>query len=133
MDIITAADMLEIGQELVGFSKSRQTIKRHTQIVRFMAHFGTCPVTCAAIYLDLQTTPNRTARIEKPDIKRFFMALYWLKTYGTEAQLAGEFNVDEKTVRKWVAKYVDAMQALKGQKVRAKTWPNYRCDDRQCL
>jgi hypothetical protein len=60
-------------------------------------------------------------RIVKPDIKHFFMTLYWLKTYGSEAQLAGEFNVDEKTVRKWVVKYVDAMQALKGQKVRAKT------------
>jgi hypothetical protein len=123
---VTHTDMLVIGQELVGFPLDRQSVKHETQMRRFMAHFGTCPVTCAAIFADLQTTANATARLAKPDITYFFMALNWLKTYGTEPQIAGTFKFDEKTVRKWVEKYVKAIQALKDQKVlRAECRPNF--------
>jgi hypothetical protein len=109
---VTHTDMFVLGQALVGFPLIRQSVTHETQMRRFMAHFGTCPVTCAAIFADLQTTPNATARLAKPDITYFFMALHWLKTYGTEAQIAGTFKFDEKTVRNSVKKYVNAAKAV---------------------
>jgi hypothetical protein len=114
--VATPAEILQLGLQVVGISM----VGRHeTNMERFMAHFGTSPESCSAIFVDLQTTQNATARIAKPDILYFFVALNWLKTYRTEAQTAGTFKLDEKTVRKYVWNYVWAIQALKDQKVRA--------------
>jgi hypothetical protein len=70
---VTHTDMFVLGQALVGFPLIRQSVTHETQMRRFMAHFGTCPVTCAAIFADLQTTPNATARLAKPNITYFFI------------------------------------------------------------
>jgi hypothetical protein len=77
------------------------------------------PETHQAIYVDLQTTEIATARIPAPDAFYFLMAFHWLKVYPTEAQSSAIFKCDDKTVRGEVWKYVRAIQALKGQKVRA--------------
>jgi hypothetical protein len=116
---IDPADWLRLGLESVGFSSTRQKGHREMNVECFLAHFGASPETCSAIFVDLQTTHIATARIAKPDILYLLMAINWLKTYPTEAQMAGIFKVDEMTVRTHVWKYVRAIQALKGQKVSA--------------
>ena len=60
---------------------------------RFAAHFGACPETCSAIFVDFQMTQIATARIAKPQVFDFLMAMFWLKTYPTEHQTAGTFKV----------------------------------------
>jgi hypothetical protein len=117
---ISAADILQLGLHAVGFSVQRQHKTRLvTNIMRFRASFGPSPETCSDIFTDLQTTQIVEARIDTPDLIHLLMAMNWLKTYKTEAELAGFFHLDEKTVRKWVWKYTFVIQALKGQKVSA--------------
>jgi hypothetical protein len=116
---ISAADWLSLGLEIVGFCPRRQNVCLKTKLERFRAHFGVSPETHQAIYVDLQTTEIATARIPAPDAFYFLMAFHWLKVYPTEAQSSAIFKCDDKTVRGEVWKYVRAIQALKGQKVRA--------------
>jgi hypothetical protein len=73
--IVNPTDFLQLGLEIVGYSLSRQTIRHKTNVERFMAHFGTSPESCSAIFVDLQTTQIAMARIAKPDILCFFMTL----------------------------------------------------------
>ena len=117
---IPSSDLLVLGLELMRFSGARQN-DRTVNLRRFAAHFGACPETCSAIFVDLQTTQIAAARIAKPQVFYLLMTMYWLKTYPTEHQTAGTFEVDEKTVRNNVWKYIGAIQALKGMKVRVPT------------
>ena len=114
---ITEKDCIELGLDAVGFDKRRQR-NATTNNTRFCACYGAGPKSCVKILEDLQTTGNVEARINEPNLIDFLMAMNWLKTYKTESELAGLFNVDEKTSRKWVWKYVKAIRALKHQKVR---------------
>jgi hypothetical protein len=116
----SADEILQLGLETVGFSVQRQQRVRHvTNITRFRASFGPSPETCRDIFKDFQTTQIVEAHINKPNLIYYLMSMNWLKTYKTEAEFAGLFKVDEKTVRVWVWKYTHAIQALKATKVSA--------------
>jgi hypothetical protein len=117
LNVVPPADWLILGLELARFSNVRE-MNHKTNLRRFAAHFGACPETCSAIFVDLQTTQIAASRIAKPQVFYLLMALNWLKIYPTEHQIAGTFNVDEKTVRNNVWKYIRAIQALKAMKVR---------------
>jgi hypothetical protein len=115
---VLPADFLAIGLEWAGFDASRQNGRHETNVRRFVAFYGAYPETCSAIFTDFQTTQIFAARIPKPSVLNFLMTLFFLKRYNTEDVIAGTFKVDEKTARKWVWKYIRAMQALKAEKVR---------------
>lgn len=83
----------------------------------FKAHYGAHPESFAVIFVDLQTTHIDAARIPNPDVLHFLLAFNWLMTYGTEHANSGMFQLDEKTIRKHVWRYVRAITALKDQKV----------------
>jgi hypothetical protein len=117
--VVTAPQFLRLGLEIVGFPLRRQNGRHETNIQRFRDKFGPSPESCAAIFVDLQTTHIPQAQIAKPNVLYFLMALHWLKTYPTETGTAATFRVDEKTGRKFVWEYVLAVQALKAQKVRS--------------
>jgi hypothetical protein len=112
-------EWLVLGLEAVGFGPSRQNCCDKTNMERFLAHFGASPKTCCAVFSDLQTTQVKAAMIAKPCIVYFLMTMFWLKMYPSESLTAGTFNVDEKTARTQVRKYVLAIQGLKAQKVNA--------------
>ena len=114
-----ADDMLVIGLNCIGFTPER-TIRHSnaTRINHFESAFGIHPNTCSIIFYEIQIHDIGTARIAKPKVPHFLMALYWLKRYPIEQILAGLFKYDEDTVRKWVWKYCQAIQALKQYKVR---------------
>jgi hypothetical protein len=117
---VTPKEWLELGLNIVGFGPIRQNRLHATNVERFVAHFGASPESHSAMFSDLQTTQIlEAARIAKPYVFHFLMAMYWLKNYPSESVIAGTFKVDEKTVRTQVWKYVLAIQALKEQKVNA--------------
>jgi hypothetical protein len=62
-------------------------------------------------FSDLQTTQIEPARIAKPSILHFLMAMYWLKIYSSVPVMAATFKVDEKTAQSQVWKYVLAIPA----------------------
>jgi len=112
------SDWLCIGLVTVGFNSRHQKCCHDTNMRRFREHFGASPETHTAIFADLQTTNIAAARIAKPSVKYLLMAMYWLKTYSTESEMAGTFKVDEKMAQKHVWKYVHAIRALNELKAR---------------
>ena len=116
--LLSADEILQLGLDAVGFDVRRQR-NANTNMMRFSAFFGAGPKSSFEILSDLGTTVNINARISNPNPIDFLMAMNWLKTYKTEAELAGLFKVDEKTSREKAWKYVKAIQALKHQKVSA--------------
>jgi hypothetical protein len=115
---LSAAEMQSLGLDLAGFGFGRQARTcAETNIVRFHGSYGASPEAYTAVFLDLQTTQIVKARIERPDPRNFLICLNWLKTYKTESQIAGHFDCDGKTARKWIWEYATKIQMLKGQKV----------------
>jgi hypothetical protein len=123
---LTAAEFLQLGLFLAGFDEGRQQRTRaKTNLRRFHGHYGVSPETCAAVFRDLQTAAIPAARIYRPNPAYLMMALDWLKTYKTEEQSAGHYNILEKTARKWIWQYTRAIQALKEEKVSQQNSLNY--------
>jgi hypothetical protein len=118
INLVNCAQFLQFGLDLVGFDVARQRRTRAAaNIERFRATYGLGPGACAAVYKDLQTTSVPDARINRPNIFFFLVSLNWLSTYKKEAEMAGFFHSDDKTLRKHIKKYVTAITALKEEKV----------------
>ena len=56
-------------------------------------------------------------RVNTPDPLFFLITMDWLSTFKTEEELAGSYNMVEKTIRKRIWDYALAIQALKAEKV----------------
>jgi hypothetical protein len=117
--IITSDQMLRQGLRIVGFNTERiQNVSLDANLERFRAHYGSYPIVYAAIWEDLHHSTFPDARIDdKADLVSYLMAIFFLKCYPSEAQLAGTFRVCERTVRKWCWYYAGKIQALKQEKV----------------
>ena len=117
--LYTADEMLQMGLEQIGLSDDQQErVERATNVRRFKAHYGSSPLVVATIWEDLMTTDIPAARIPlKTSPDKLFLAMYFLKVYPTEEQLAGRFTKCEKGARKWTWSVVRKIQALKAQKV----------------
>ena len=94
--VVTAAEMLQAGLELL-YTKARiQRVKNHrTNITRFNIKFGVMPATACTIYEDLQKTTVVEAKITKPDHKaltQFLISLYFLRKYPTEDVIESTFD-----------------------------------------
>jgi len=112
-------EFCKLGLELVGFNRRRQDRTRFkTNQRRFRSNFACDPRACRAAFLDLQTTVIPEARIDDPDVRYFLISINWLACYRTEEEMAGYFDRDEKTLRNHIKKYVTALAALKGLKIR---------------
>ena len=58
------------------------------------------------------------AKIDKPNAFYFLIAINWLLAYHKEMQMAGFFRADEDTLRQHILEYVDAISALKRDKIK---------------
>ena len=118
--VTTVDQMLYQGLRLIGFNCQRvKSVSYTINLERFCAHFGSNPIVYAQIWEDLQTTLCSEAMITKKSaqLRYFLMAIYFLKCYSTESQLAAIFKISERTVRKWCWFYTCRIQALKEAKV----------------
>ena len=114
---MTAKQFLQLGMELAGFNR-HQKISERTCRMRFAAWFCCTPEACSSCWNDLRTSKIDDVRLsESADPKHFMIALKFMKSYDTEAALAGTFECDEKTVRKWVWFYIEKISALRNEKV----------------
>jgi hypothetical protein len=103
--ILTADEIMSKGLELVGFDCHRQqNALRPTNLRRLKTHYGSSPSVYAQIWEDLQTTliPEACLETNMVDADSYLMGIHFLKCYATEDELAGRFQICEKTVRKWV-------------------------------
>ena len=62
-------------------------------------------------------------RVTKPDPLFFLITMDWLSTFKTEEELAGSYNMVEKTTRKCLWEYALAIKALKAEKVSQSQMP----------
>ena len=100
---------------------SVQTIHRtcdKTNRERFKDTYYAFPATVHDIFLDIQNPDLGEKHIKKPKPSYLLLALRFLKKYPTKYNLAAVSGATEKTALLRVWKYVDAIQALKQEKVR---------------
>jgi hypothetical protein len=121
--VVTPDELLWRGLVLVGFNAARiGKVKRSTSLSRFRSFYGSNPMVYAEIWQDLQTSLIPEALITTDavfvNLDSFLLAICFFKCYCTEAQLAGMFNVCEKTARKCCWFFAKKIQALKAAKVR---------------
>ena len=98
--------------------RRQQRTRMATRITRFRSCYGLGPGGCHAIFQDLRTTNIENARIARPNIFYFLVAMNWLASYREEAEMACIFETDEKTLRNHIKKYVDAIGNLYRDKIK---------------
>lgn len=113
---LSADDVLKHGLEYVGFGHERQSkVNKKKNKERFRAFYGIGNDAVAALLKDLQT--SESARVKNLNLKHFFLALNFLKTYNTEVVLSGWWDFHEDTVNKWSWFYIEKIQQLKEEKI----------------
>ena len=120
MRLLAPDKVLELGLTQVGFDCSRQKVKRSENLNRFMRFYGCLPIVLARVWGDLQTLGKRSNRLvvtKESDFIHFLLAVYLLKCYPLEAQLAATFKVSERTARDRGWDFVRRIQELKHEKV----------------
>ena len=106
--MVTIEEVERIGCELMG----KKFTKRHDYFIRrFRGWYGVDPAVVAILWNMLETN-GICRRIKSNNIIHLMWALHFLKDYGTEHQYSALFNVDEKTYRKWIWLYIEAIFSL---------------------
>jgi hypothetical protein len=113
IDYVIARDLRDLGLELM--KSTAKSVK--TQDRRFRSHFGVNWVQASVLWHDLQPYVIDYYKNKKPKKVHLFFALRFLKTYDTEINGASFFGCDEKTLRTWTWRYVEAIALLEGEKV----------------
>ena len=99
-ETLTLKDFLNIGLLLVGFDEKQRSKNCFEQLVTwFRTAYGEHPLVYAILWFELRNIDQHR------DLKYFFMCLNWFKTYALEGELAGRFNLNDKTCRKWCLYY----------------------------
>ena len=116
---VTAAQMLALGLDLIGYNEARLANKSEEKKNEcFRRAFGASALVCAIIFHDLQEYDlPEDITINKPKPKPFLMCMNWLKRYQVEIMLSATFGYHEDTVRKYNWMYAQGIQALKTYKV----------------
>jgi hypothetical protein len=121
MTALTEDQILVQGLKLFNFEEYRtENVNDRQNNERFKAHFGSLPIVYARIWTALQEIDDPQASIlyeRGVTIRKFLMAIHFLKCYPTESQLAGVFRMSERTARTWVWYFLKKIQALKQHKV----------------
>lgn len=120
-------EMLKIGLHQMGYILD-DDFKKKAITSRFKDIYGVSAKVCTLIFNDVQTKDLGDAEIDKPRAWHTLIAFFWLKNYSfaTEPRMAVFFKKDEDTVRKYLWKYLKAIQALKKYKVRRIGRETYR-------
>ena len=114
IDYACASEFRDLGLLLIKSTASSVA----TQDRRFRSHFGVNWVQASVIWRDIQPHVVNFYKRKKPKKKHLFFGLRFLKTYNTEINGATFFACDEKTLRTWTWRYVEAIGLLEGEKVR---------------
>ena len=116
VDYVLGAEFRDIGLKLIDSTSKSVTIQDR----RFRSHFGLNWVQASIVWQGVYPDVLNYYARKKPPKKHLFFALRFLKTYDTEMNGASFFKCDEKTLRNWTWKYVEAIALLEGEKVRKK-------------
>lgn len=103
--------VLAIGMRIAGFENQR--LSRRTLERRFKEMYGCHPKIVRQVWLDIrEKTPKGTK------LDHVFWALFFLKKYPTDGEMASKLGKDPTTIRKWVWTVIFGLQELKAEKIR---------------
>ena len=102
---------LAAGLHLAGFS--RKILSRRTQLRRFRELYGCDPQVVRAVWKDLRPTMEEGTKVEY-----IFWALYFLRNYPKDGDLATRWSKDPATIRKWIWTIIFGLADLGAQKIR---------------
>lgn len=114
---VSEETIITIGLQTVGCSESWKSANTEARIETFRACFYATPKTCQDIFVAIQADDLETHRVKKPDLVYLLITLNWLYKYNTEKQMSINFKINEKTIRKNIWRYAEAINALKTRKV----------------
>ena len=104
---VSTDQLLQLGLVLKGYTR-KQRNRKYTQLLTwFKACYGEHPLVYVVLWHELKEVDGERK------LNPYMMTLHWLKCYPTEAELAGDFNLDEKTIRLWTSHYSECIQLLK--------------------
>ena len=103
-------DLLQRGLLCVGATRERTSsaVAFSKRVSRFKSCFGMHPMLCMELWNKLGSSNIDRER----KIDRYFLSLFWLKSYATEAVLAVQFDLLEDTVRLWTWYYARCLEIL---------------------
>lgn len=103
--------VLAKGLAVAGYGEKKLALR--TQHMRFKQMYGCLPIVVEHIWHDLQGRLPAKAKLD-----HLFWALFFLKRYPTEGDMALRLKKDPNTIRKWVWALIFGIQDLKAEKVR---------------
>ena len=102
----------------LGLTMPRNHRKHHRKVEDFKSIYGAHPKAIAAIWKDLQTTPDEDERIDTVTEPYQLLIVYrWFKSYESEKELHTNFGPDEKDIRQWCKEITAKIAALRKIKV----------------
>ena len=116
-DISSSNAILADGLSLVGFGEERQQCGKELSVKIFRAHYGIGPRSIKALIADLK----RYQPDNELDVKSLFMAISWIRLYGTEEVMAGRWGYGKKNCRERVRDYELCIGALKQMRITFKS------------
>lgn len=112
--VLNDTQILAVGLHIAGFGPKK--LSRRTQERRFKEAYGCLPIVVGYIWRDIHAIMP-----EKTKLDYLFWALFFLKKYPTEGDMASRFQKDPDTVRKWVWSIIFCLQELKALKIKFPT------------
>lgn len=107
--MIRTSEILEISLVTMGSCHRKATsIAFSKRVARFKACFGLHPLLFARLWLLLK---NHAIDKERR-MDRFFLCLFWMKSYPTESVMAVQFDLQEETLRLWLWYYARCLALL---------------------
>ena len=98
---LSPEEILQLGLSLVGFNGKRQgRTCAATNQSRFPTAFGVSPPAISKMLTNIQKIDINHCGIKKVNLEILLISVNWLSSYKTEKEMAGSFDVDEKTARK---------------------------------
>ena len=100
----------DLAEYSLQFMNSKRMPSKDVFHRRFRALFGVNCSVALKVWKLLETT--NILKTKKCNPAHLLMALYFLKSYSTEAQISSHFSVDAKTYRKWLWVYVGGLAKI---------------------
>jgi hypothetical protein len=103
--------ILDSGLKAAGFQFVR--VNDAAKHRKFRRLYGLEPETVSDLFIDIQTDIVGEKKLVESQLKSLFVAIYWMKLYGTEDNIMDVFGIKSRvTLRKHVRMCLDALQAL---------------------
>ena len=104
-----AKKLLSHGLSLVRFGKKRQKCREALSRRRFQAHYDICPKAVEQLVCDVKRKYYESTM----NLPNLFMALHWLKLYGTKEVMDGQWGHGKQYCRENTNKYVEQIISMK--------------------